>query len=106
MKESTVVVLILVCFIAISVAIVERGDVNNLRLQLESERAIFATGPCGNQFVVAGLGENKDKAAIAGRLVDATEVSRYVQKETDGFIEIYEKDKDDKNYLIFRRQKQ
>lgn len=105
MKEAVFVVLMIFLIIAVFVAITQSNDARNLRLQLASEAAVVATGACGTQFVVSGLGENKDQSAVAGRIVQTTEVSNYVQKENaDGLVEVYE-NKSGREDLVIRRQK-
>jgi hypothetical protein len=65
------------------------GLANDLRLELAAEKAMAATGACGDQFVVTGLGKEKDEAAVAGRIVESSVTSQFFQKEEDGRIAIY-----------------
>ena len=81
--------------------------VANLSVSLEYERAIAATGPCGNQFAVSGLGNKKDRSVVAGRIVATKEVGRFFQEqvEIDGGkdIALYVKVDRDKVQFLFRR---
>jgi hypothetical protein len=56
-------------------------DRDSLKLQLAAEIATTATGACGNQFMIAGLGKNKDQVAVAGQIVLARNAGDFFQKE-------------------------
>ncbi len=57
------------------------ANASELQLQLAIERAEVATGPCGTEFIVAGLGQNHDKVAVAGQVMSADEASQYYMSE-------------------------
>jgi hypothetical protein len=90
MKESTKDLLL--WFFAAALVILgfffyaERENVKVFQSELAEQKAIAATGPCGTEGIVYGLGKDKDQAAVAGKLIPLEDAGRYYQEKYENMM--------------------